>query len=35
MRRSPPGVRRHVVLRDAAYGDVTAFRAALTARGFP
>jgi len=29
------GVRRHVVLGDAAYGDVTAFRAALTARGLP
>ena len=28
------GVRRHVVLGDAA-GDVTAFRAALTARGLP
>jgi len=27
------GVRRHVVLGDAAFGDVTAFRAALTARG--
>ena len=29
------GVRRHVVLGDAAFGDVTAFRAALTARGLP
>jgi len=29
------GVRHHVVLGDAAYGDVTAFRAALTARGLP
>jgi len=27
------GVRRHVVLGDAAFGEVTAFRAALTARG--
>jgi SRSO17 transposase len=27
------GVRRHVVLGDAAFGDVTAFREALTARG--
>jgi SRSO17 transposase len=27
------GVRRHVVLGDAAFGDVTAFRDALTARG--
>jgi SRSO17 transposase len=29
------GVRRHVVLGDAAFGDVTAFRAALTTRGLP
>ena len=29
------GVRRHVVLGDAAYGEVTAFRAALTARDLP
>ena len=29
------GVRRHVVLGDAAFGDVTAFREALTARGLP
>lgn len=29
------GVRRHVVLGDAAFGDVTAFRAALTARDLP
>lgn len=29
------GVRRHVVLADAAYGDVTAFRAALTVREVP
>ena len=29
------GVRPHVVLGDAAFGDVTAFRAALTARGLP
>jgi SRSO17 transposase len=27
------GVRRHVVLADAAFGDVTAFRDALTSRG--
>lgn len=29
------GVRRHVVLGDAAFGEVTAFREALTARGLP
>lgn len=29
------GVRRHVVLGDAAFGNVTAFREALTARGLP
>ena len=29
------GIRRHVVLGDAAFGDVTAFRTALTARGLP
>lgn len=29
------GVRKHVVLGDAAYGDITAFREALTERGLP